>query len=369
MPPVNGARVRQAREIQSLTQQELADRLGVSQPHISLIEQGVETPSDSLLTALALTTGFPPGFFSQATKGPDFPLGSLLYRKSRNLSSPDAAHLRQSARLMLEVLQRLAGRYKRIPVGIPRVGSGNPIEAAHVARSVLGASPDEPITGIVRRLEKAGVFVFLLPTTVKDFDAFSAWSDEDERRPVICLRHGAPGDRFRFTVSEELGHLMMHQDFLGAPRELDKEARIFAGEFLFPEEEMKEGLRLPITLTHLAELKAQWGVSMQAILYLAEQRELISARQKQYVIGKLRKRGWYTDEPVHIPAETPRLWRQMAEGAFGAPIDHRRLAGQYEVSPTFVQHVLAANRPTDQQTIAPSAGSPSVLRFSPSTTN
>ena len=209
-------------------------------------------------------------------------------------------------------------------------------------------------------MEKAGAFVFLLPTNAAGFDAFSAWSAEDDRRPVICLRHGVSGDRLRLTLGEELGHLMMHQDFLGSPRELDLEAREFAGEFLFPSDDMKDSLDLPLTLTHLAELKARWGLSLQAILYLAEQRAFITSRQKRYVISKLRNRGWFPkNEPVHIPVETPRLWRQMAEDSFGAPVDYRRLARHYDVSPAFVRRLLQANQPHDPNRLAASSGSPS----------
>ncbi|HEV8238118.1 MAG TPA: XRE family transcriptional regulator [Thermoanaerobaculia bacterium] len=363
MAAVNGERVKQAREIRALTQGELAERIGVSQPTISLIEQGAQQPSEGVLQALVLATGFPVGFF-QKGKGPDFPSGSMLYRKSKKLPSTPASQLRQSARLALELVQALGTRFKPIPVRIPLVGSGDPIEAAHVGRSVLGASPDGPMTGVIRRLERAGVLVVFLPSAPDGFDGFSAWSDEGdghERRPIICLKHGVPGDRLRLTAAEELGHLMMHQDFLGGLKELEQEADEFAGEFLFPQSEMKEQLRLPITLAHLGELKARWGVSIAAIAHLAEQRGLISDRQKRYVRAKLHDRGWLHTEPIHIPVEAPKLWRQMAEGIFGAPVDHKRLAREFEVSSGFVQQLIEVNRPLDARPIAPS--SQVLLRF------
>jgi transcriptional regulator with XRE-family HTH domain len=80
---VNGDRIRQAREIRGYTQQELAERIGVTQPTIAYLErtlsQQLFDPSDETLQAVALQTGFPWKFLPQAS-GPDFPLGSLLYR-------------------------------------------------------------------------------------------------------------------------------------------------------------------------------------------------------------------------------------------------------------------------------------------------
>lgn len=365
MAAIKGERVKQAREIKALTQEELAARTKTTQSLISQIEQGIVQPSEGVTQSIALATGFPTGFFQKAP-GPDFPLGSLLYRKSKALSSAAVAQLRQTGRAALELVQLLGVRFKPIPVRIPLVG-GDPVEAARIARSVLGLSPDGPVTGLIRRLEKAGVFVIFLPTSPEGFDAFSLWSDEGdkhERRPIICLKHGVPGDRLRLTVSEEFGHLMMHQDFqaTGGVKELERGADEFAYEFLFPLGDMKARLQLPITLTHLAELKAQWGISMAAIAHCAEQRALITNRQKGYVRAKLYDRGWLENEPVHIPVEAPRLWRQMAEESFGTPVDHKRMARHFDVSPSFVQQLLEVNRPVEHGPIAAGGGAP-VLRF------
>lgn len=363
-PAVRGTRVRQAREIKGLTQEQLAQQLGVTQPMISMFEQEIEAPSPSHLEGIALATGFPTSFFA-LDPGPHFAEGSLLYRKRRKLSASDADKLRQGARLALELVQKLERRFKPLPVTLPRAGMGDPEKAAKIVRSSLGVSPDGPITGIVRRLERAGVLVLYVPFDVEGFDAFSAWSDEEVRRPVICLKPGVPGDRLRLTLAEELGHLAMHQDFLGAPRDLDREAKSFAGHLLIPRRDLEESLKMPITLTQLAEQKARWGVSMQAIMWLAQERHIITARQRRYVLSKLSKRGWMECEPVHIPVETTRLWRQMAESAFGAPVDYRRLAKHFDVSPAFVQALLEVNAPGDQQKIAPSSHSSRVLRFEP----
>ena len=105
--PVNGSRVRQAREIEALTQQQMAERLGISQPDLSLIEQAAKKPRTACSQALSLVTGFPARFFHRPD-GPDFPLGSTpIQEEPQAPQRQPAAQLRQSARLALELLQEL----------------------------------------------------------------------------------------------------------------------------------------------------------------------------------------------------------------------------------------------------------------------
>jgi transcriptional regulator with XRE-family HTH domain len=77
---VYGERIRQARELAALTQTELAERSGISQSAIAQIESNVYVPSDSVLQAIALLTGFDIGFLKQDKPPAEFPIGSLLYR-------------------------------------------------------------------------------------------------------------------------------------------------------------------------------------------------------------------------------------------------------------------------------------------------
>lgn len=344
---VNGERIKQAREIRGLTQEQLAERVGVSQPYISLVEQSAETPAPSTLEAIALATSVQIAFFFRKS-GPDLALGSLLYRRTKKLAKSDAARVRQQARLAIEVVEFLGRRFKPMPVVLP-VANCEAGQAAQLARSAMGVSPDGPISGLLRKLEKSGVLVVYLPAKVKGFEAFSAWSDEDPRRPVVCLSSCDSGDRVRRTIAHELGHLILHQDFLGSERERDKEADIFAGELLFPSEAMDQELMPPITLTRLAELKRRWGVAMAAIAHYATERRLITARQKRYVRVKLRDRGWLRREPVAIPVEYPRLLTQMADSAFPAGEAPRRIAKETGLSQAFVAALLRANTPQPKE--------------------
>lgn len=343
----NGERLKQAREILGMTQQDLALAAQRDQSYISLIEQNARQPSDSVIETLTLVTRFPATFFALPS-GPDFPLGSLLFRKKSDLPAVDNALIRQTARLVLEVFQGLYRRFKQMEPALPRFGDTSAATAAQLTRSALGYPPDGPIRGLLNRIEKSGVLVFRLPVNVNGFDAFSAWSSEDTMRPVIALGPPKAGERERATLAHELGHLVLHYVFLGDLSAVEAQAGQFGGEFLFPEADARQEASGTLTLTRLAELKQRWGLSMQYILKRLEDLEIISPQQKSYWRGKMYRQGWLGEgnedrEPVRLPADTPGLLRQMIEKAYGAPPDVKRIAKDFGMPARILADVLAAN--------------------------
>jgi Zn-dependent peptidase ImmA (M78 family) len=103
------------------------------------------------------------------------------------------------------------------------------------------------------------VWVVAIPVPLPQRDAFSTWAGGDGSTPVIVVAATTAGDRRRFSVAHEVGHLVLHQIPQGSPDELERQAYAFAEAFLLPEAAMRQVLVPPITLTTLADLKARWG--------------------------------------------------------------------------------------------------------------
>jgi Zn-dependent peptidase ImmA (M78 family) len=159
-------------------------------------------------------------------------------------------------------------------------------------------------------------------------DAFSCWPELEPRRPLIAVANQPHGDRARFSVAHELGHLVMHHPPRGTVGEMEKEADQFAAEFLLPEVSMRQELVRPVTLTSIAQLKVRWRVSMQALIRRARDLEIISPRQYRYLFDQMIARRWVQEEPpnLNISQEKPRAVRKMAEVLYGNPPDTRRMA-------------------------------------------
>ena len=338
---INGLRVKQAREIRKLTQMELASRIGVHQSVIGKMETAVREWSDNIIQSAALVLGFSVSFFSQGI-GPEFPLGSLLFRCRADLPANEKARIRQLALIEYEICEKLAVGTRPIQLNFPQFNNTDPIEAARVTRATLGLSPDAPIPHLVNKLEKNGVFVLAVPDAPEGFEAFSLWSDSDPRRPVVVINPDKPTDRLRLSCAHEIGHLVLHRSPRGDLMEMEKDAYAFSSEFLMPEEAMLLEIRTPVSLSDLARLKPRWGVSIQALIRRAHNLELLTERQYRYFFEQISKMGWRKREPPEfdIKPEMPRLLSKLAEIAYGVPANPRKVAELVSIPIGLAEQIL-----------------------------
>lgn len=332
------ARIKQARELRGWTQTDLADQTGVSQAAIARVEAGLLSPSADLVTKAALALGFPLGFFR--TEPLEVPLGSLLFRASKRLSARHQVSARRWGEISLEAYRRLAEQVELPVLRLPRFpGVPDPADAAQATRAALGLSPDSPIKNLVRTVERAGVVVLDLPVKAEQKEAFSFWHGDGLEVPVIGLFQQRSGDRLRFSLAHELGHLVMPGTFSQDP---EAKANAFASELLLPATAIRQVVAPPVTLSDLAALKPIWGVSVQALVMRCRSLGLLSERQYRYLFERIGWLGWRRREPpeLDVPVERPRAFRQMAEMLYGDPIDIRRLAARLSLSPSFVSELL-----------------------------
>lgn len=335
-----GDRIRQARELLGWTQQELADKIKVTQPVIAQLEAGMYRGHE-LASAIAFKTGFPPSFFSDPYIE-DFPLGSLQFRGHSRLMRRDRQQAHRYGQLVYEVFRRVSMNLRRPSVRLPQITTGNAVEAATATRSAMGLPPDTPIKNLVNSAEKIGVVILGLPVHLQGRDAFSAWADDT---PIIALAAGRPGDRIRLNVAHELGHLVMHQAIRGEVKALEKEAFRFAGELVLPQLAMLQELVPPVTLTTLVPLKLKWKTSLQALIVRARDLRIISERQSYYLFEQMGRAGFRVEEPANlsVPIEKPRALRQMVEMRYGRQIDYRRLSKDTKLAPALLEKIINAH--------------------------
>lgn len=333
---IYGERIRQARELNGFTQTQLSEAAAVKQAAISQIESGASQPSPPVLAAIADKTGFPAEFFSRPPRQ-DFALGSLLFRQHKTSTATDAKKAHRWGEIIDEAAALLAESLEPRAVKIPVMPGASPLEAATATRSALGLGPSIPITNLTRFVERAGVVVFVLPLDLERHQAYSLWTGDDLNRPVIALMRGLPGDRQRFSLAHELGHLVLrHRE---SP-DIEEHADMFAAELLTPAEVLRDEMHPPITLACLARLKRRWGVSMQSLARRAKELGYVSERQYRYLFQQISGQGWRKHEPDAVPIERPRAFRQMAEMLYGNPVDVRTLARDLGLNELTVREIL-----------------------------
>ena len=101
-----------------------------------------------------------------------------------------------------------------------------------------------------------------------------------------------------------------------------------------------------VSLFRLAELKAKWHVSMQALARRARELQVLSDRQYRYLMMQLSQKGWRTEEPEAwepLPQEKPRALRKLTEVALGEQIDWNRRAAEFNLTPSFIRSLLDAS--------------------------
>ncbi len=296
-------------------------------------------------------------FFSREDP-PNFPLGSLLFRSHVNMSATEKAEISRLGQIEFEMSNVMGKRVRnKIALRLPQL-TDEPtdiVTAAQLTRNALGLSLDVPIPNLVKAVEQTGTIVLSLPAHFETCDAFSLWANVpsiqapfEMRKPLVVISGETPGDRLRFSLAHEIGHLVLHQAVRGTTREMEDEAHKFAAELLLPEIVMRQEITTPVTLTSLSKLKPIWGVSIQMLIKRAHDLEIITERQYKYLFKQLADHGWKTAEPIALQVEKPRAVRQMAEIVYGNPINYQRFAHDLDMYPHFVKRLISAYATRDE---------------------
>jgi Zn-dependent peptidase ImmA (M78 family)/transcriptional regulator with XRE-family HTH domain len=340
-----GDRVRQMREVQHLTQAELVAEIpGLTQSQLSRIETDLAEPGAGILDILAAMLGVSAGFFAREP-APDLAAHSPQLRARSRLTQSTKTSALQWARLVVEEYQRLADGTNRPPLGLKRMCGATPIEAAAEVREALGFLPQEPLPYLLLAVERFGIMLVGLPISADPLDAFCAWRGN---APLIALLADAPGDRQRFSVAHELGHLVLHPPGRSGSAGMEAEADEFAAELLTPSTALTTAMPRHPTLRSLAMLKTHWGVSVKSLVRRARELEIIDYDKSISLYKQISARGWNRVEPGYVPLEKPRAFRKLVELSYGAGPNVQRFASDAGWSEELALAVLARHASAEE---------------------
>lgn len=292
----------------------------ISTAALSQIESGRVRSTFPTLQDLAWALDVPVGFFSAEWSSAS--TEDLLHRVTyfRDLASTPAKERRRAAALTLLLTDLLSAieTHIRLPaLDLP----GFAVEAAvtaeevdAIAQAVRGEwniEEDQPVPHAIRALEQHGIPVARFDLGTSKVSAFSL---RTVHRPlVVQASTGTNYVRSRFDALHELGHLVMHEGRDPGDRAIEKQANAFASSFLMPHEVALQVLPTRLdTLAwgRLAELKRDWGMSIQAMLFRSRDLGLLGPDRYRTAMKYLSGRGWRVLEPGDRemgPAEAPML--------------------------------------------------------------
>ena len=300
-----GARLQRARKAAGLSLRGMADALGVSHTLIVKYEAGTLTPNSQQLLGLAKRCGVKVEYFLRpATLNP---LGVEYRQKSRQSA-------KERYRIEGAVLDLAERRFEleqlfptpptaafALPKGLPTVVddlAGVEAVADNLRKSwALGK---DPIGCMVDVLEAHGIRIFPSSGCEKRFDGLMMHLDAGTAGtwPIVLLDDQWPGDRQRFTLAHELGHLVLHDRLKGLKEEAA--CNTFAGAFMLPADVLRQHLgerRTQLEPRELYLIKKAYGVSMACVVYRAKDAGIITDAYYNSWMFLRRQKGWATKEP------------------------------------------------------------------------
>jgi Zn-dependent peptidase ImmA (M78 family) len=300
-----------ARESRGFSQLELAEKLSLSPSNLSRMEQDFIEVGENHLKSISTILNYPEEFFYQ--EGETLPPALALRKRNvvaQKIMLPIEAQV-NIYRLNVEKLLKAIGQPEiNLPIlDIEKLGS--PAEAARKLRK-LWKIEKGAINNLTQVLEDNGLFLINFDFNTERVDGMSILADG--KFPVVFSNKRSLGDRQRFTLAYELGHLVMHlQTNPSFTRDISHEANEFAAEFLMPEKDIKGDFKDGVNLNVLADLKRKWKLSMQALLYRANDIGVITDNQKRYLINQFNSMNIRRREPAEldIPRENPMKLRDL----------------------------------------------------------
>ncbi len=310
---INSGLLRVARQRKGFSQGEAAERFSVPQAALSRYENGIAVPSEEFISKAALVYDLPASFFYQtdAVMGPPVSVHAV-WRKKADVTAREMDKIIAEINIRGMHLRRLFEAVEFTPQSsIPKLDpddfDGDIERIAGLVRAHW-LLPPGPVQNLTDAVEKAGAVVVHSPLGESSVSGVTV--SMPGLPPIILLNSEQPADRARFTLAHEIGHIVMHR-FPNA--DMEQQANDFASALLMPPQEIKIALSGRVDLRRVAALKPEWKVSMQSLVYRAQQLALINRNQAVYLWKQFNYTKIKMREPVELdfPHEIPGVLSRM----------------------------------------------------------
>lgn len=320
-----GNRLKLARSAAGLSLRALEGRIGrrVTAQAIGKYERDETMPSSGVLIALAEALGVTVEYL---TSDQDLVLEAVEFRKKA------ISRKREERRVQAGVVDLLE-RYLAVEelLALPSTEWDKPREAPYPVVGDLAAVDHaalslrthwglgrNPIPSMVELLEESGIKV--LAFDLNTIGGLTAYARRGASRvaSVIVVNFRDAGERQRFTLTHELGHLVLDVD---AGADAEKAAHRFAGAFLMPADVLRMAIgrrRTSVGWNELFSLKRRFGVSVQALVYRCRDLGIINDALYERLFRAMSRFGWRSPpyaEPGQLAPERPSRFERLCTRA------------------------------------------------------
>lgn len=317
-----GQRLKLARSASSLSLRELQEKIGnrVTAQAIGKYERNEDVPSSGVLIALSEALGvsldYLAGDQEMVLEGVDFRKKQITSKREQAQIEARAMHLIERYLMVEEILGLPSAQWEKpreAPYPVRELADAD--RAARSLRDSWGLGID-PIPNLVELLEERGIKIVIVDSEENiDGMAASVRRARKERVRIIVMRKGVHGERQRFSLAHELGHMVTEVE--GDDIFKEKAAHRFAGALLMPAEALWAQVgkrRNSIGWSELFALKKLFGASVQAIAYRCRDLGIFPPSLYQRLAREFSRLGFRTPpgyEPNHLPEEEPRRFERL----------------------------------------------------------
>jgi|JI10StandDraft_1071094.scaffolds.fasta_scaffold59725_2 transcriptional regulator with XRE-family HTH domain len=348
-PAETGHRIQRLRIANGLNQAQLAAATMIPTGGVSMVEHGRQGLDEATLERVADALGCTANYLTRSQGQPTSTRPWL--RAYADASKKAVDRYVADTETAIEAFDAL--RLRPIPETLPYFDDdGNDEDAiedfAGEVRHAAGLEDGDVVGNCIRRTERLGVLVLPMHD---ELGRHMGLSQRVNATPVIRVSRphfaedgtvSPSGDRQRFTVAHELGHLTLHATTpppatAEQARLVEQQAHRFAGAFLAPADPLLADLDQlggRVTLTTVAELKKTWGVSIKMLVVRFRQLGRIDDQHARSLYKQISARKWNKAEPVAVGHEHA-IWLTKALNRAG--LDSTTAAAALGLAPRYLQ--------------------------------
>jgi Zn-dependent peptidase ImmA (M78 family)/transcriptional regulator with XRE-family HTH domain len=335
-----GNRLLLARQAAGLSLRALAERLDgmVTAQAILKYEKDRAMPGSKILLAMAKALNVSPDYL---LSNREIELSGLEFRKAA------AAGAKQEKAVQARVLEQL-DRYLAVEESLgmssqpcsyadhhlPAISTPDDACVAAARLRTYWKLGHDPIASMTELLEERGIKVIALDLDESIFGSKAcAKLANNQEVAAILVNHLHTGERQRFTLAHELGHLLLSFEQKFSVRDSEKAMDRFAGAFLVPDDALRAATgthRTEVSLGELIELKKRFLVSLQTIVVRLRQTQVLSESVANKHWELLKDKGylarpWPEPEPI-APEHSHRLHRLVLRAVSEDALSESRAA-------------------------------------------
>jgi len=296
--PLIGRKIKQLREANKYTQEEISRLLGIDRSKLSQVENGKLGVSNEELYRISRFFGQPLDYFFEEEIKPNENL--LFFKAKGDLNEDDFVHVKECQEIAINFTELEELVFEEEPRPSFRTYSPPPeIHYALIAkavakreRSILNLSPKDQVP-LRTILNKQGILVLEVPFESETLDGF--FFIRDKQPIIIANTHEKNPFSRNFVIAHEFAHVLLdsseysrfcHSIFEESQEILEKRANSFANEFLLPEEGMD------IYFADLGYKKGKGEIQKFDLYRLIDHFQL----SREIIVNRLFHTGWISGE-------------------------------------------------------------------------